>query len=467
MNSKMLKPAILSVSVLTIMASAAVAPALGKIRLAFPDANATLIKLVLTLPPLIIIPFSLLSGWLVYRVSKKALMITGLLIYLLAGCGGGFARNITELLVIRAILGIGVGLIMPLSTTLVGDFFQGPERSKMMGQATSLQNLGGVIFQITAGYLAVISWRYAFGVYSLALVILLLIIFWLPEPPRAIVKQAQKPKSRLPMGVYLCAFLCVLNMIVFFSVPTNLAILLETEKRLFASATPLFKDKEDLQLHLESGTISQNTKAAFKDSNIILSDQARIEVAEPGKAWNIFDGDKKYIVKKEDGQLVISKGKLGKAAVAGYILSVLSLSAMISGLILSQILALLRRYAVPLTIVLMGAGFWLLGHATNVPMIFMAVTIIGFCFGIIQPFLFVFVQKVAPQDSRALAMAIVGSSIFLGQFLSPIVLEGIAALSRQSSIFFKYNFCGGSLAIAGLVGLALALAIRPAKAVTA
>jgi MFS family permease len=463
----MLKPAILSVSVLTIMASAAVAPALGKIRLAFPDANATLIKLVLTLPPLLIIPFSLLSGWLVYRVKKKALLITGLLIYVIAGCGGGFARSITELLVIRAILGIGVGLIMPLSTTLVGDFFQGPARSKMMGLATSLQNLGGVIFQIAAGYLAVISWRYAFGVYSLALFILLLIMFWLPEPPRAAVQQTQKPQSRLPIGVYLCAFLCVLNMIVFFSVPTNMAILLETEKRLFASPTPLFKDKQDLQLHLKSGTISEITRTAFKDNNITLSDNARIEVAEPGAAWNIIDEGKKYIVKKEDGQLVIMTGKLGKAAVAGYILSVLSLSAMISGIILSQILALLRRYAVPLTIVLMGAGFWLLGHATNVPMIFMAVTIIGFCFGIIQPFLFVFVQKVAPQDSRALAMAIVGSSIFLGQFLSPIVLEGIAALSRQSSIFFKYNFCGGSLAIAGLVGLALALAIRPAKAVTA
>jgi MFS family permease len=461
MNSKMLKPTILSVSLLTIMASAAVAPALGKIRLAFPAANATLIKLVLTLPPLIIIPFSLLSGWLVYRIKKKTLMITGLLIYLIAGCGGGFARSITELLVIRAILGIGVGLIMPLSTTLVGDFFQGPARSKMMGLAASVQNLGGVIFQIVAGYLAVISWRYSFGVYSMALVILVLIMAWLPEPPRATAQQAQKPKSRLPIGVYFCAFLCVLNMIVFFSVPTNMAILLETEKRLFASQSPLFKDKQDLQQHLQSGTISEITRRAFEDNNIALSEQARIEVVQPRQTWKIIDKDKKYIVKKEGGELVIATGKLGKAAIAGYILSIMSLSAMISGIILSQILALLRRYAVPLAIVLMGTGFWLLGHAANIPMIFAAVIIIGFCFGIIQPFLFVFVQKIAPQDSRALAMAIVGSSIFLGQFLSPIALGAISTISGQSSIFFKYNFCAVALCIAGLLGLALAL--RPPK----
>ncbi len=460
-KSRMLQPTILSVSLLTIMASAAVAPALGKIRLAFPGVNETLIKLVLTLPPLLIIPFSLLTGWLVYRVKKKTIMIIGLVIYTLAGIGGGFARNITELLVIRAILGIGVGLIMPLSTTLVGDFFAGEARSKIMGYAVSVQNLGGVIFQIAAGYLAVINWRYAFGVYSLALVILVLIALFLPEPLRAAPKEGQKSKGKLPLKVYVCAVLCVFNMVVFYTVLTNLAILIENERQLFVSQSALFKDKEDLGRNIKAGTISEITRAAFKDNNITLSPKAYVKLAEAERNWEIVDRNKKYIVKKEGDLLVIRVERLGKAAVVGYLLSLLSLSAMVSGIFFNRIMAAMRRFAVPLAILFMGIGFGLLGNAPNLFMIFMAMIVIGLNFGILQPYIFLFVQKFTPQDSRALGMAVVGSAIFLGQFLSPIVLGVVSAISGQDSIYFKFNFCAVAVGVAGLIGLALAL--RPVK----
>jgi len=460
-KSRMLEPTILSVSLLTIMASAAVAPALGKIRLAFPGVHETLIKLVLTLPPLFIIPFSLLTGWLVYRVKKKTIIIIGLIIYFLAGIGGGFARNITELLVIRAILGIGVGLIMPLSTTLVGDFFAGEARSRIMGYAVSVQNLGGVIFQIAAGYLAVMSWRYSFGVYFMALIILILIMLFLPEPPRATPKEGQKSKGRLPLKVYICAVLCVLNMVVFYSVLTNLAILLETEKQLFASESALFKDKEDLTRHIEAGTVSEITRRAFKDNNITLSDKAYVKLGEAEKSWEIVDKNKKYIVKKEDNKLVILAEQLGKAAVVGYLLSLLSLSAMVAGIFSNRIMTAMRRFALPLAIFLMGIGFGLLGNAPNLFMIFMAMIVIGFNFGVIQPYIFLFVQKFTPQDSRALGMAVVGSAIFLGQFLSPIVLGVVSAISGQTSIYFKFNFCAVTVIIAGLLGLAMAM--RPVE----
>ena len=460
MKEKMLKPTILSVSLLTIMASAAVAPALGKIRLAFPHASDTLIKLVLTLPPLIIIPFSLLSGWLVLRFKKKTLMITGLLIYLLAGCGGGFARNINELLFIRAILGIGVGLIMPLSTTLVGDFFEGGARSKMMGLATSVQNLGGVVFQIAAGYLAVISWRYSFGVYSLALLILILIIAFLPEPPKLQPKPGQKTKSKLPLGVYLCALLCILNMVVFYAILTNLAILLETEKKMFTSQTALFTDKEDLQQHLKAGTISDITRKAFKENNINLSDKASVKPGDSTTSWQIIDSNKKYIIRKENNTLVINAEKLGKAAIAGYILSVLSLSAMFSGIFLNQIMGLLKRFMLAWAILLMALGYWFLGHAINITMIVTGVLMAGFGFGIIQPSLFVFVQKIAPQDGRALAMAVIGSSIFLGQFLSPVVLGIVSSLSGQNSIYFKFNVCAAIVGVGALIAFIFSLSPR-------
>jgi len=59
MHRALMKAAILSISLLTVMASAAVSPALARIRQAFSGVDITLIKLALTLPSLVIIPFSL------------------------------------------------------------------------------------------------------------------------------------------------------------------------------------------------------------------------------------------------------------------------------------------------------------------------------------------------------------------------------------------------------------------------
>ena len=48
MNNLLVKISILSISLLTVMAPAAISPALAKIRQAFPSADITLIKLALS-----------------------------------------------------------------------------------------------------------------------------------------------------------------------------------------------------------------------------------------------------------------------------------------------------------------------------------------------------------------------------------------------------------------------------------
>ncbi len=458
----MLKPTILSVSLLTIMASAAISPALGKIRAAFPEADPTLIKMILTLPALLIIPFSLISGKLVQKFKKKTMMIIGLIIYLVAGFGGAFAQTIMQLLIIRGILGIGVGIIMPLSTTLIGDFFKGEDRKSMMGLAGSVQNLGGVIFQIGAGFLTLISWRWAFGVYTVALAILILIMLFLPEPPKEEFtgSPGAKPSNKLPLGVYVIAFLCVLNMVVFYVMPTNLAMYLEDEKQLFISGTALFESKEDLEKHLETGKVSPITIAAFEKNGIKITENAALKEGEEKLSWEITEGRKKYIVKKEDGKLVIKTEKLAKATMAGYILSVLSLSAMFAGLLLVLVMKVFGKLSMALAILLMGAGYYLLSGASTLWIIFVAVIVIGFGFGTIQPNIFLVVQKIAPPNARAFAMAVVGSSIFLGQFISPIIMKGVLTAFHKDSYQFQFLFLAIALGIAGIFGIIYSIFTR-------
>ncbi|WP_411911103.1 MFS transporter [Clostridium estertheticum] len=76
----------------------------------------------------------------------------------------------------RVVLDMGVGLIFPLSTALIADFFSGDERISMMGFSQASSNLGGIITTILSGVLAKLSWRYAFYVYLIGVLVLLLIV---------------------------------------------------------------------------------------------------------------------------------------------------------------------------------------------------------------------------------------------------------------------------------------------------
>ena len=91
-------PSILSVSIFTIMAPTAVSPAIAAINEAFPDVSATVVKLVLTLPTLVMMPMGLVSGRLASKIDKKKLLLTGMSFFLVFGVAGGFVDSFPLLL---------------------------------------------------------------------------------------------------------------------------------------------------------------------------------------------------------------------------------------------------------------------------------------------------------------------------------------------------------------------------------
>src|SRR5690625_2316919 len=224
--NKMLKPTILSISMATVMAGAAISPALGLIAKAFPDASETMIKLILTAPSIMIIPFSFLSSYLTSKLTKRTIIMIGLGIYLLGGVGPQLVPTIEWLLALRLLLGAGVGLIMPLSMSLINDHFTGKERTKMMGYNSAFSNFGGILTMLLAGWSATFGWRIPFNVYFLGLVIFILIFFFLPK------NEIQKPpkherKTKVPLAVYGYALAMGGIMLAYYSIATNMALFLE------------------------------------------------------------------------------------------------------------------------------------------------------------------------------------------------------------------------------------------------
>lgn len=164
-----------SVSALTSLPGLAISPISDKLSLIFPGASELDIQLLTTLPSLLIIPFILLAGYISERVGYIKLLYSGLLLFLASGILYFFCTGIKELIAVSALLGVGAGIIIPLSTALVSRFFAGERRTRQFGYVSAVTNLALVVATAVTGWLADIEWKLPFLVYLLPIFSLILV----------------------------------------------------------------------------------------------------------------------------------------------------------------------------------------------------------------------------------------------------------------------------------------------------
>lgn len=223
--SKKVTATILSMSLLTVMAGAAIAPALGIIKAHFCDAPAMLVQFIVSMPALLIIVTNLFFLPISRILRTRAIATTGLLLYVVAGAGCFLADDIYVLMLLRAILGISVGLIMPLSTGLLAYYFPPEEQARLMGLSAAMNQMGGVVATLLAGMLATIDWNYSFLVYLLGLIALVMVWLWLPDEQLGSANKRGipfQPHQLLKFHPSVVGML--LLMMIFFIFPTNFAV---------------------------------------------------------------------------------------------------------------------------------------------------------------------------------------------------------------------------------------------------
>ncbi len=222
-NNGKLTFTILSISLLTVMAGAAMAPALGVIRSHFADQSNLMVQLIVSLPALTIIVTNLFFPLLCRLMRTRTLAVLGLFMYVIFGAGAFFADNIWLVLLLRALLGVSVGMIMPLSTGLLAYYFPPEDQPRLMGLAAFMSQMGGVIATLLSGLLANINWNASFLVYLLGLPALVLVAVNLPNDrlqsgsPKMDRSSSLKRFAPSVIGMYL-------QMLLFFIFPTNFAI---------------------------------------------------------------------------------------------------------------------------------------------------------------------------------------------------------------------------------------------------
>lgn len=163
-----------SISALTSLPGLAVSPILGQLTTIFPHATELDIQMLTSLPSLLIIPFVLLAGKLAEKRDYVRLLRIGLWMFAASGVLYLFSNKMWQLMAVSALLGIGSGLIIPLSTGLISRYFTGTYRIKQFGYSSAITNVTLVVATAVTGYLAEANWHLPFIVYLLPLISLLL-----------------------------------------------------------------------------------------------------------------------------------------------------------------------------------------------------------------------------------------------------------------------------------------------------
>jgi MFS family permease len=221
---------LLACTALTVMANATISAALPSLRDHFQATPAidTVAGLVMTLPSLGVVLTAYLFGRLSDRIGRRPILLAGLVAYALAGVSGLFLESLPAILVGRFLLGCSVGAVMTAATAMGGDYFAGSRRDGFMGLMSMSMSLGGILFMLGGGALAVVSWRTPFAAYGFALLLVPLAWRLLPEaPPPPMVEGTTRAASVMPWRVVLgVAGLAFLSMVLFYLVPVKAPFLL-------------------------------------------------------------------------------------------------------------------------------------------------------------------------------------------------------------------------------------------------
>ncbi|MEO6637269.1 MAG: MFS transporter [Ginsengibacter sp.] len=228
-HSWKLKLTLLLVSSLTIMSVITISPALPQMAAAFSTVrnSAFIVKMVLTIPALMIAIVSPLTGRLIDRHGRLKILWLSLVLYAISGSAGYFLNDLYYILISRAILGIAVGMSMTIVITLIADYFEGMQRQKFVGLQIAFMSMGGILFIGLGGILADFGWRYPFLIYLFSLVVLPLSIIFLDEP--ALMKRTEfNTRVKAPSIIWLLFFNTMFMWIIFFLIPVQIPFHLKT-----------------------------------------------------------------------------------------------------------------------------------------------------------------------------------------------------------------------------------------------
>ncbi|ACJ34682.1 Permease of the major facilitator superfamily [Anoxybacillus flavithermus WK1] len=104
-----------------------------------------------------------IAGKLADLFGRKSIYVTGLAIFIIGSALCGMADTMNQLIIFRAIQGIGGGIMMPMAMIVIGDLFTGAERAKWQGVFGGVFGLASILGPQVGGWIVdSLNWRWVF-----------------------------------------------------------------------------------------------------------------------------------------------------------------------------------------------------------------------------------------------------------------------------------------------------------------
>ncbi|UHA75931.1 MDR family MFS transporter [Paenibacillus sp. 481] len=104
-----------------------------------------------------------LFGKLSDLYGRKNIFIIGSVLFVIGSMLCGLAENMTQMVIYRAIQGIGAGAVLPVTFTIIGDIYNYEERAKVQGLVSSIWGIAGLVGPLAGGFFVdSLSWHWIF-----------------------------------------------------------------------------------------------------------------------------------------------------------------------------------------------------------------------------------------------------------------------------------------------------------------
>jgi EmrB/QacA subfamily drug resistance transporter len=97
--------------------------------------------------------------------GRRPFFLGGMVLFLLGSAISGTSQTLTQLIVFRAVQGLGAGAMMPIAQAIIGDIFPPAERGKWQGLLMGVFGLASIVGPTTGGWITDHwGWRWTFYV---------------------------------------------------------------------------------------------------------------------------------------------------------------------------------------------------------------------------------------------------------------------------------------------------------------
>ncbi|WP_424353964.1 MDR family MFS transporter [Methanobacterium sp. MBAC-LM] len=106
---------------------------------------------------------TMLSGKLSDFYGSKKVLISGIIIFVIGSIFCGFSQNMAELIIFRALQGLGAGIIFVLPLKIVAEMFPPRQRGKYIGILSAAGGISSIVGPVIGGFITdFLGWQWIF-----------------------------------------------------------------------------------------------------------------------------------------------------------------------------------------------------------------------------------------------------------------------------------------------------------------